>query len=102
MVFLIYLSVNRRDRLVGLPPPASAQPLECLGLGQKPPLLNWKRYPAPAFKKTINLWAMAKRADRLMPSVDTPSNGIILMIFVQNVNGFTFAGLIGQVIFFRP
>jgi hypothetical protein len=58
MVFLTDLGVNRRDRLVGLTPPAYAQPLECLGLGQKPPLINWKFSKVPIFIKTINGWTL--------------------------------------------
>jgi len=60
MVFLPNLGVNRRDRLGGIPPYASAQSLDFLDLGQKSVFLNWKRHQVPIFKKTINGWALIR------------------------------------------
>jgi len=56
MVFLPNLGVNRRDRLCGILPTASAQSLDFLDLGQKSSFLNLKRHQVPIFKKTINGW----------------------------------------------
>ena len=56
MVFLPNLGVNRRDRLGGIPPIASAQSLDFLDLGQKSAFLNWKRRKAPIFKIIIIGW----------------------------------------------
>jgi len=51
MVILTNIGINRRDRLCGVPQTASAQSLDFLDLGQKPPFLNWKRHKVPIFKK---------------------------------------------------
>jgi hypothetical protein len=53
------LGLNRRDRLCGIPPIASAQSLDFLDLGQKSLFLNWKRRKVPIFNKTINGWALS-------------------------------------------